>query len=696
MSRRAAHAALGLVVLVTTALAGIQGARVDARILYDEQLTVEGARFVGRDLPSSLWATGEVFPRGPERLTAWLLAFVDALPGSTQVAMVGGRLAVALLYALAALPAYALARGLGTERGWAVGAAALAVLTPWLAFGITFLNTAAAFTTTLVAVWAMWRTIVRPSPRADAVAVLALVLLPLARVSHAGLAAALPVALLVTTWRDLAGPAGARARALPRRVWEEHAVLVVAAVVGVLAVLAVGLSSFTGEYDASAGFPAQHLWDQARAALAQLGSGLGLAAFVVGLGWIAGSALRPTTREAGAFAVLALALAAVLLYLNKTGNIEERYIAPLGPLLAIAAVVALARREVRVWPTAIVAALLVLQFASAGYVDAGADRLARLFVPAQLWFSRVGVERLTTVVSFDRETIAACWALVAAAVALGLAWLQRRRAGAFGPVAAAVLGATIVLGAAGGAYSAQKLRTSLGDSRGSVHDLTFVDRAVGDDRVSALAYDQGNAPQVPFVLDLVHLYNGAVRNSVSFDGAAGYSCCADGDAPGAVRIDPRTGEVATQGIVHPWLLVPSQYVPAGLAGEVRGSLVGGDPPVFLVRLAQPLRAAYAVEGGTTRDGWARERPVRVRVFGGAARRCLHATIVAAPVLDGELRWRLGSRQGRLAPGAAAFVDVPVDGAQTRDLVFRAGPVGRLDDGRRASAGLRDLFVRPCR
>jgi hypothetical protein len=603
---------------------------------------------------------------------------------------------VAFLFALAAIPVYALARGLRVPVAGALVAAALAVLNPWAAFGTTLLNTTAAYTTLAFAVWAMWRTTVRPSARADALAILAMALLPLARVSHAALVAGLPVAVLVTTWADLAG-VPRRPLAVARRIWDEHRLIVVAALAGAIGLAIVGVDRFTGEYTASAGFPAEHLADQARAAVVQLGAGL-LLLLAPALGWLAWAAVRRPDRESGAFALIAVTTIVVLLYVNKTGDPEERYIATLAPLLAVAAVAAIARREVRPLPTALAGALLVWQMTTRGYIPfTGSDVQLRLTVPAQLTLSTAVVQRLTGWLPYAAGPIVTALALVAAAIGVALAFVRGR---AYGAVAAGVLAVSLAFALAGGLYASQRLRTTLGDNYGtaSAQDLTFLDRTVGGAPVSGLSYDPGQFPQAPLGLDLLRMFNRSVVNSVGVDGRANWYCCAGFGSPAKLTYDRDSGSVATEGTLNDDVVLPVQFFPVGLAGRQVATLGTSDPPFRLWRVRRPLHASFTVAG--TDDGWIRPgRHARIRFFGAAVapgeRRCMHATVLAPPVVGGPTTWRLGPKTGTLPPGNLTDVEVALPGRGTVDLTFTAGPGGRLADDRVVSGGISDIRAGAC-
>jgi hypothetical protein len=280
-----------------------------------------------------------------------------------------------LLLAGTAVPAYLLARSVTGSRGAGYVAAALTVLTPWLALSATLLTENAAYPAFAWAVLLCHRTIARPSPRRDALALAGLMLAYLARTQLLVLVAALPVALAL---HELGYAFGTRtsARATTRRTLSEHRVLAgaYAGAVALAGALALGgaLGGVVGNYTVP--FRGQlvpdGLWSSAAAHLDQIAVGMGLLPVALAASWACTTALRPSGKEGHAFAAL-LAVLVPGLTLQVTSFdlrftpgqfIQERYLMYAVPLVAVGASAWLAQR------TQLRLRLVTLAVAAAGLV----------------------------------------------------------------------------------------------------------------------------------------------------------------------------------------------------------------------------------------------------------------------------------------------------------------------------------------
>ncbi|MDQ5807146.1 MAG: hypothetical protein M3320_00560, partial [Actinomycetota bacterium] len=178
-------AALGLAVAGVAAYV-LTYALEQTSFLNDEYGNVIGGRLMEREPLDSLTATsGTVFGRGPERLTSIVFALPDAVLGSTPDEFRAYHVLLAVAYALVAVPVYMLLRGLDVPRWPSVGLAVATILGPWLVFGTTLLNVTLAAPLTVLFAWAAWRAVVRPSVRAEVLALAIGALMTTARASHA-------------------------------------------------------------------------------------------------------------------------------------------------------------------------------------------------------------------------------------------------------------------------------------------------------------------------------------------------------------------------------------------------------------------------------------------------------------------------------------------------------------------------------
>jgi hypothetical protein len=427
-------AALGLAVTAVAAYV-LTYALDTTSFLNDEYGTVTGGRVIARDPVELFTATGGVFARGPERLTSLALALPDALLGSTPAEMRGGHVVLALAYALVAVPAYALLRGLEVPRWPAAGLAVVAILGPWMVFGVTLLNVTLAAPLTVLFAWATWRAVVRPSVPAELLAVGAAALMTTARASHATFFAAAVLAAVATAWWTR--PASTPLARFPLHLARRSPVIVVVTLLGGLALLVFGSSALAGRDYADAArldFPADAVWSALGWTTASLTIACGFLPMIVGGAWALRQVVRPADVRAGAFAVIALTTFLAFVYLMGASGAQEqeRYAAPLLALPVVAFGAALFRREA--WPagTVVVGVLcgLAVQLDDAA---PGGEPLGHFFSPALLFFANelgvvavvLAVAAAVAVVVVPRLRAAAVVALVVFGVLSGVYTLDR-------------------------------------------------------------------------------------------------------------------------------------------------------------------------------------------------------------------------------------------------------------------------------
>src|ERR687887_1288100 len=272
---------------------------------------------------------------------------------SAPAAFDGAHVLNAFLLASSAWPAYLLGRAVTGRVGGGYFAAALTAFTPWLVLSSTLLTENAAYPAFVWAVFLCYRALVEPSADRDAAAVVALALAYLARTQLFVLAFALPIAV-VAYERDL------------RRAFARHRLL--ASAYGAGAVAAIGLAAagaltrVLGNYAGTVQgdvLPAG-IWHSAAVHLDEVVVGTGVAPFLLATAW----AFTPSRREAQAFAVLLVPLAALLtleaasfdLRFTPGGFTQDRYVCYLAPLFAVGAAACLLDPGRRVLRAALVLA----------------------------------------------------------------------------------------------------------------------------------------------------------------------------------------------------------------------------------------------------------------------------------------------------------------------------------------------------
>jgi hypothetical protein len=313
-------------------------------LLY-ERLAFSVAR-TGSPLPA---LHGQRVPFVNQLYPVLLAPFVDG--GLVPAFLVRAHTFNAVVMTSAVVPAYLLARMLVRTPIAAYGAAALAVLVPWLVLASFVLSEATAYPAFLWAVYLLSRTVEAPSRRGDALALLGLVVAWAARTQFLVLFAVAPVAILV------------RERSVPRAV-SRHRVLVAALAAVALAAIVLSATGHNvfGAYNAAtqgslldAQIPRSFLEHVETLAL-----GLGLLPAILGIAWLAARVL-----DSGA-AVTSLT-AGLLLLLEVTsfdlrfgeGLARDRYVFYVAPLLLAGFVGALESRRLPAWAVAAATALVV-------------------------------------------------------------------------------------------------------------------------------------------------------------------------------------------------------------------------------------------------------------------------------------------------------------------------------------------------
>ena len=192
-SRAAAWLTLSGVVLAAAALWGALGQQIEVPTVFgDELIHWDASRSLavgdGLQVRDAGYGFGPVYPV--------LLAPVHLLTADDLTAYQWARLWNSLLFALAAVPVYLLARRL-LEPGWSLTCAALAVAIPSALYTGFVMTEGAAYAACCLALLALARCLERPTVAAQLLAVGALVLAAGVRLQLAALGGALVLALVL-------------------------------------------------------------------------------------------------------------------------------------------------------------------------------------------------------------------------------------------------------------------------------------------------------------------------------------------------------------------------------------------------------------------------------------------------------------------------------------------------------------------
>lgn len=562
-SRLRAASSLAGIVFAAAALWGALGQRIDVPTVFgDELIHWDASRSLaggdGLRVRDDGYGFGPTYPA--------LVAPVHLLAGSDLDAYRWARLLNAVLFAFAAVPAYALARRL-LAPGWSVACAALAVAIPSAVYTGFVMTEGAAYAACTLALLACARCLERPTVAAQLLALGSIALATSVRFQLAVLGAALVAALVLRAllMRGVRIPA----RDDLVRLWPVLVLLGGAAVaLAVRAALGNPLEGYGGlwrSYDA--GDVARWTWR----ALAGLAVYLALVPFVV-----APAALALLVREgrrgspaAASFVTLFVAVNVALLLVvgafSSTefgvGFLHDRYLFYVAPLWIVATAV-WAERGLPLPPLALV-------------LGAGLTLALLATLPTYLLNADAGRRFDALAGGLPSELADALglaepprWSLLAAGVAaIGFVVALRRL-----PAWATLVPLAAVFGLNAAFAWDQRIDAARNLTFASLDDasVAWVDRAVPEGaEVSTLA--GGVSVETRDALRLTEFFNASI--GPAYDLGAGYaptlaSVGVHVGGGGAVTSD--TGPVTTEWIVAPpELTLAGEVVAAGTVAELR-------------------------------------------------------------------------------------------------------------------------------
>jgi hypothetical protein len=648
-----------LAAIVSMVLIAVAGNRVH-ELQNDELITLNGAAWLSRHFPGGLVDWTHVSGRGFERLAAYVTSLGHGVAPDAASAFQIQHWLMAAVWASSGVWTFLLAREVGVGRLGAGAAGAIAVFVPWRVLGTSFLNSTPAYATVPVAAWLTLRAAVRPGAGRDVLALFGLLLVALARTGNLLVALILPLGILGAVLAARA-PGEGRLDAvagLPRR----HP-LIAASVAGCLLLLIV-----LGPQKIVSGYPVHgttwsFFWGRLKIVVAQLGQGLLLFPAAIGGAWMVVSMFRSRPVAARAFAFIGVAAFIALAYASALAGPEERYVAPVAPLLIVAFVAAIERREVGLLSSGVAVVLIARAIALQPpvidpgpygfFTAAGQQSFTRLILGhASLWLPFGGHHVLLVVTLI-------CLALVAA-----LAFANRGRAGR------ALVSAAVVLPfawcAVAGAYITKKFVDGAGMPTISWKQRAFVDQLVGDRYVGALEYDPTFAGQMQPIWREITGFNRQIQQTVGYGVSGTLVCCGFDIRVSRVWGHLDDGTVHTTGRIPRYLVWIQRYAPYGLDAEV----IGGESylpfPAEVLRLnGLPPRLSYSVRGASITGDLFQHRPARLRVFRSRARpttpQCLIVRLAAAQGYVGtpprryEFSWAGHTRRGKLTTAYDTFV-----------------------------------------
>ncbi len=679
-------AALAVLILAVAALCLHSALRV-ALFQDDEQQYVEQARYVAAHFPGALFQSG-VWPRGPQRLDAWLMAIPFALMRGPHAFQLAHALQ-AFLFASTALPVFLTARRAQLGRAGSLLAAAIAITVPWAIVSTSYLAESAAYPAYGWVIFLTWISVERPSLRNEALLALAVGVAVLTRTAMLALIPLAPLAALWQEWRFglVSGSLGARARDIAPRMWSRHRLLSIVLLLGLIVLVADvagalpgrGLGTATGNYYGVPSIePLSGLLVRYREYLSRVVVGTGFVALILALPWMALTLIRPLDRRAHATAVVCLlGLLTVLATLLNSGQ-DERYILytaiPISLLSASSIVEAL--RAGRRYGTREVAVTLVF---AAGLI---ALVLATIWPPVTNAYdfftypSAVFVRRLVV----EHVGLGALpLALVMGAAAI--VWALARATGRLlRPVSILLAVGIPAVGIVQLLYDAGKFTAQVGAAGPFAGQRSWVDEIVpGNAQVGALSLSLGATLGYLPIWRETEFWNASVTKDVMFQ-SIGALPTPMGSEVIQLTIQPsglltaRGGPTLTAARAVPrYMLIPQQGTNAvGLNGKVIGA--SSYVPLELVHLSTPASIRWSTAGSNEEGAIPPGQAVTATVYPAALQAkgpsCATFSLLAPGGFSGRVPFVVSSAGHRVAHGALAAAQIlhlreplyPVQGA----------------------------------
>jgi len=551
----------------------------------------------------------------------------------------------AVLFASAAIPVYLLGRRV-VPPGCALVVAGLSVALPWAVNTATAMSESAAYPAFVWAVLACHGALAGPSPRRDALAIGALALAFFTRPQFLILAGVLPLAALV-----LDGP---------RQALRRHRVLTgayVAAALVVVPLAALGQSHrLLGDYGVTAtegSLLPSGVWKAAAIHLDIVAVGLGVIPFLLGTAWTY-SNLRSGPVAARAFAafagislpLLALETASYDLRFGGEGVIRGRYLFYVAPILLIGTAAALIGRF-PVWGLVGASAFFAATVAFADF-----HRFPGIYLDSAESVLN-GVIRDVSPGLPPGVFVALCGVLIGA---ICLAFVRL-------PRPAVMLGVPVLLfafTASTTGYAFERLlssRTAAGfPVTGQDRVRNWIDTAAGGRSVALLPYSVSRDwfPSAVAWWDAEFWNSSIVPTYVGPNGRYTYAPFPSK----TLHIGPHGVAAGTEHAPKFVLTAPvdSRF---GLAGKQVAANVG----LTLSKVKRPWRATW-VSRGLEPDGWITPgRRAFVRVFAVPGDRSekvkVAVTLDSPPEATGEVRYRIGTTSGSLAPTVRTVAETKV-------------------------------------
>ncbi len=578
----------------------------------------------------------------------------------------------ALLLASTSVPTYLLARYVSRSRAVAVAAALPVAVMPWLLYSLNLMTEVLAAPLLVWTIYAYVRALAEPSPRRDAIALVAVALLVLARTQFLFMPAVLVAAILVHElgWR-LSGRSPrqwlAQIGGGLKAATVGHPLIVALTVLGVVLLVVMSASAFVGDYSvvvSSAELLPPGFVDALYRHVTLVAFGVAGVPLVLALAFVGDALWRPEDRRRHALAAcLLVAIPLIVLVatnfdLRFSAPLQERYVFYMAPLLLVGAACFVhgTRRPL----AAVAGGAAVAVFVIASTPDLLTLEATSVFAsPArQGWVPFDGyVYRFGTAAGIGDVSPFLVLATGTALASLGLAWLVR--SGRRG-VALTALGCGIAVwcGAltsyAGPKVLAEHEALATVGLAGSIplEQRSWIDDAVGSGATVGLAptliASRGGAPiaegavTTPSVWWEAEFWNRSVGRSYIHSGSQDWTPYAQQ----AMKLRPGSSQLRVSGAQAPYLVVANGNVRFAPAGTV----VARTRDLRLIRAKRPYRVAWATSGITELGQLPPGGPAVLSVYGrdsGPSRRAQVSLLVVGQTLERPLTVRAAGSGRRM-------------------------------------------------
>jgi hypothetical protein len=632
--------------------------------LDDDVYRVTG-RVAFDDFPSALWSTTSD-QRGLQRLQAWLLGFGPGIfgsPGGFRVV----RIVDILAYLSTVIPIWRWIRAFGVAPPLAAAGALLAILTPWAVVTSTFMTESLAFPLAMWALYCCWQAAVRPTLGSLVKAGAMIFVASLARSVLLLLGPVLILAMVAVAIPQLRGAWAAR------RTWTVRQIAPWALIGGGIALFLLlyyadrsALNPLTGVYGSTVLFSWSPLPGVARRDLAYVVSGIGILPGIVAIAWTGRTIVRPARPESLALAVMAIAMTLFVGYSTMRAGPDERYIMYLGPVLAVAAAVAVGRREIGPVGLLVGTAATIWLFASVSWPTTAAS-FQYYISAAQVFHGKIlllNIGSHVPDVGLSYEAILA----IGIVLVMGVVALARWKGGTLGIAVVVVFGAGLALLQLGQLTYIDRHFSREGNfGPPDIAGHAWVDNAVGGDaHVGVFVTKIGDDLDARALYDTwreVAFFNQFNRTVYQEDGTVGFPPLVGKSA--VVSVDERTGRLQSSE-PFPKLMMQITINPKSpLAGQ--HVTYGGYVPYEIVRTDGAPRVKWLISGSDDASWSLPAQPTRIKVFRGTiAHDCLALDFASPPGLTAPRRVTLHSG------GRTYHVEVPVTGFARLSNVELAG------------------------